>query len=100
MVVPMLRGRCAEMDHGIVPCELLILRGAKRRPELADRSRPISQTIKSAAIAKHDRRTVAVRRVLQLALNVEDGPLRGATAGWIVFSREPAAKDQACRTLT
>lgn len=59
-----------------------------RRPANQPDSRsslPVGEAIKGSTIAKHNRGIVTIRRGLQLALNVEDRPLRGTFAGEIIL---------------
>ncbi|HLG58731.1 MAG TPA: hypothetical protein VI485_25525 [Vicinamibacterales bacterium] len=95
VVVPVLWRRGAEMNDSIVPAELAIKGGSQGGPELLRRAWPIGEAIDGATITQDNRRIVAIPRGLQLALDIEDRPLRGAATGRIVLSRKAAAKDYA-----
>src|SRR5687767_9931882 len=95
MVVSKLGGWRAEMYDRIVSTEFAIKGGAEGGPELLRGARPIGEAIDGATITQDNCRIVAVPCVLQLALDMEDGPLRGAATGRIVLPRKATTKDHA-----
>ena len=85
VVAVLLRGR-AQVDDGVVPTELDLEGGAEGRPELLQRPRPVGQAVDRSTITQHNGRIVAVPSDLQLALDIEDCPLRRASTGWVVLA--------------
>lgn len=83
------------MNNGMISAEFLIKCRIHRGPELFRRARPMGEAIDGATITQDNCRIVAVTCVLQLALDMEDGPLRGATTGRSVLPRKAATKDHA-----
>jgi hypothetical protein len=64
------------MDDGVIAAELLFTRRPDGRPEAVGTG-PIRRAIHRSAVAKDNRRAVAIAGILELALNEEDRALRG-----------------------
>jgi hypothetical protein len=94
VVTVLLRGR-AQMDDGVVPTEFDLEGRAEGRPELLQRSWPVGQGVDRSTITEHNGRIVAVPSDLQLALDIEDCPLRRASTGWVILPWETAAEHDA-----
>src|SRR5688572_27276925 len=85
MVVSVFHRRSPEMNHGIVAGDLFGDRAGHRGPEFLDGSWPVRKAIKGSTVAQHNRGIVTIRRVLQLALNIENRPLRGTYAEDVIL---------------
>ena len=92
MVVSVFHRRSPEMNHGIVAGDLFGDRAGHRGPEFLDGSWPVRKAIKGSTVAQHNRGIVTIRRVLQLALNIENRPLRGTYAEDVILPWKPTAE--------